>query len=129
LVCISAPEASAGFNVLEFVSTQQGLPLSCHITQWRFNKGGVIRPKKPLTISLIGNRRRSASAKLAQVYSSLLNTGDVYWSHMLDIGKGIFSDDVEEQLAESIELLAADGRITIENYDLDRVNWIVGAKI
>jgi hypothetical protein len=129
LVCISAPEASAGFNVLEFVSTQQGMPLSCHITQWRFNDGGVIRPKKPITISLIGNRRRSASATLAQVYSSLLKTGDVYWANLLEIGMGIFSNDVEEQLAEAIELLAADGRVTIENYDLDRVNWIVGAKI
>jgi hypothetical protein len=129
LVCVSAPEASAGFNILEFVSTQQGLPLSCHITQWRFNNGGFIRPKKPITISLVGNRRRSASAALAQVYSSLLKTGDVYWADVLDIGKDIFSNDVEEQLAEALELLAADGRVTIENYDLDRKSWIVGAKI
>jgi hypothetical protein len=129
LICISAPEASAGFNVLEFVSTQQGLPLSCHVTQWRFNNGGYLRPKKPITISLVGNRRRSANAALAQIYSSLLKTGDVYWSDLLDIGKEVYSDEVEEQLSEAIELLAADQKVTIENHDLDRASWIVGARI
>lgn len=129
LVCISAPEASAGFNILEMVSTQQGLPLSCRITQWRFNRGGQLRPQKPVTISLVGNRRRSASGALSQIYSSLLKTGEIYWADMMEIGKDIFTNDVEEQLGEALELLAADGRVTIENHDLDRPNWIVGAKI
>src|SRR3546814_10750406 len=59
LVCISAPAAEAGFNVIEVVFTRSGNPLVGHILPWRFDQSGVLREGARLTVPLIGKQRRS----------------------------------------------------------------------
>jgi Calcineurin-like phosphoesterase len=129
LICISAPEASAGFNVIELVFTRTGIPLSCHILRWRFDESLVFRQVDRQAISLIGHRRRGESSALARLYAHLLNEREVYWAELLKIGAQFFTTDIESQLEEAIELLAADGRLTIDNYDMPPSAWIVGASL
>ncbi|MBF9234447.1 metallophosphoesterase family protein [Microvirga alba] len=129
LVCISAPEASAGFNVLEIVFTRAGLPLSCHIHKWRFDQSGVFRSTGTEVVSLLGQRRRAYDKSLSRLYAHLLTEGESYWSDLLQASHGIFATDAEESLEESLEVLWADARIRIDNYDLPPENWIVGARL
>jgi hypothetical protein len=129
LVCVSAPEASNGFNVLEFVFTRSGIPLSCHVIKWRFDDASIFRVVQRVAIPIIGQRTRAADRSLPLIYAHLLTSGDAYWSDLVAFASSIYSAEVEEQLEEAIELLAADGRVTISNYDLDSTGWIVGAKV
>jgi Calcineurin-like phosphoesterase len=129
LVCISAPAAEAGFNVVEIVFTRSGYPLVGHVLPWKFDQSGVLREGERLTVPLIGKRRRSLDNALAKVYAYLLGIRQCYWSDLLAECGQHFQSDVEEQLQECIELLMADQSITVENYDSKPDSWIVDAKI
>lgn len=129
LVCISAPEASSGFNILELTFTKVGVPLSVRIIPWRFNASGILRPAKPILISLIGTRRRAHSRTLPEIYALLLNSNQMYWDELLKAAGSVFTEDAESQLEEAIETLFADGRVSIENYDLTKPSWIIGASL
>ena len=129
LVCVSAPEASKGFNILEFVFTQSGIPLSCHVVKWRFDDASVFRAIQRIVIPIIGMRTRSADRNLARLYAHLLMTGDSYWTELIGFASTIYTSDVQQQLEDAIELLAADGKITIDNQDLQSTSWIVGARV
>lgn len=129
LVCISAPEASSGFNILELNFSKVGVPLSVRIIPWRFNASGILRPAKPILISLIGTRRRAHNQSLSQIYALLLNSKQMYWNELLSAATSVFTDDAESQLEEALETLFADGRVSIDNYDLAKSSWIVGAAL
>lgn len=129
LVCVSAPEATAGFNVLDFVYTNTGLPITCHILKWRFDAAGVFREVDRIVVPLLGRRRRSNDPLLLQLYVTILKAGELYWSTLIDRAATIYPTNTAEQLEESLELLSADGRVSIENYTLASANWIVGAKV
>lgn len=129
VVSISAPAAMAGFNVLDLVFTRSGIPLSCQVTGWRFNASGILRPRRPVIVPLIGRKARSTSGQLAQLYGALLATHDLYWNDVVALASTIYSADVEESVEEALELLASDGSVSIENYREDRSSWIVGARI
>jgi hypothetical protein len=129
LVCISAPAAESGFNVVEVVFTRSGNPLVGHIHPWTFDNSGVLRQGRRLTVPLIGSRRRSLDGGLAKVYSYLLASRHCYWSDLVrDCGKH-FHSDVDERLQECIELLVADQSVTVENYDAKPNSWVLEAKI
>jgi hypothetical protein len=129
LVCISAPEASKGFNVLEALFTKDGIPLSVRIVPWRFDKSGFLRAQPSQSVALIGPRRRSSDSLVAEVYAELLRQRACYWSAILNFPCLLETTDKEEVLEEALELLQADGRITIENHDLPFRHWIVEARI
>ncbi|WP_316186029.1 metallophosphoesterase family protein [Bradyrhizobium sp. SZCCHNS30582] len=126
---IAAPEIVKGFNVIELVFTRTSLPLTCRIIKWRFDQGGYLKQQKPVTIPLIGSRRRSHNDSLAPLYSLLLKHRELYWNQLKEEAKAIFASNVEEELEEALELLFSDGRIEIYNYELASYNWIVGARV
>jgi hypothetical protein len=129
LICISAPEATSGFNVLNFAFTPTGVPLSCNIFKWRFDDSGVLAQRERLPISLLGQRRRSHDRTLVQLYAMLLNSGELYWADLVRLSSTIYTQNPEAQLEEGLELLATDGRVIIENHEMPRASWIVGAKV
>lgn len=129
LVCVSAPAAEAGFNLIEIVFTRSGNPLVGHIWPWTFDQSAILRQGERLTVPLIGKRRRSLDNGLAQVYSYLLGARQCYWSDLLrECGKH-FTTDIEEQLQECVELLMADQSIIVENYSAKPNSWILEARI
>lgn len=129
LVSISAPEASEGFNEIEFVFNSAGAPLSCRVTKWRFDKSGVFRSQPPRVISLLGHRRRATDRSLSQLYAKLLDETEMYWSQIMSMAEDIFSGDTAIKLEEALELLATDGRVEIENYSSTAQNWIVRGRL
>jgi hypothetical protein len=129
LVCISAPEASQGFNLLETLYTKDGIPLSIHIVPWRFDKSGLLRPQRSRTVPLIGPRRRSADTILAELYAELLRQRACYWHAVMKFECLKDVTDPEAVVEEALELLQADGRIQIENHDLPPRNWIIEARL
>lgn len=129
LVCVSAPAAEAGFNLIEIVFTRSGNPLVGHIWPWTFDQSAILRQGERLTVPLIGKRRRSLDNGLAQVYSYMLGVRQCYWSDLLrECGKH-FATDTEEQLQECVELLMADQSIVVENYSAKPNSWILEARI
>jgi len=129
LVCISAPEAASGFNVIEIVFTRSEMPLTCVLTPWRFDHSGILRENETRSIPLIGRRRRSNSRVLARVYSHLLDHVECFWADLLSAFSAHFSENAETQLQELIELLLADERVSVDNYRAEPVNWIIRANI
>lgn len=129
LVCISAPAAEDGFNIIEVVFTRSGNPLVGHILPWTFDRSGVLRQGERLTVPLIGKRRRSLDGGLAKVYSYLLGARQCYWSDLVQECGKHFQTDTDEKLQECVELLMADHSIVVENYDAKRESWILEAKI
>jgi hypothetical protein len=129
LVCISAPAAEAGFNVVEVVFTRSGNPLVGHVMPWTFDQSAVLREGQRLTVPLIGKRRRSLDNGLAKVYAYLLGARQCYWSDLLRECGQHFQSDIDEQLQECIELLMADQSISVENYDAKPDSWILEARI
>ena len=129
LICISAPAAEDGFNVLDFVFTRSGMPLSCQITPWRFDGSGILHSAEQIAVPLLGRRRRSHDTSLNKVYAYLLEQRELYWSQLIGVTPPIFTTDVEEQTREAIELLIADESVVVENYDSSPSAWIVKAII
>ena len=129
LVCVSAPAAENGFNIVEVVFTRSGAPLACQVTPWRFDQSGILREQPLRSIPLIGQRRRSHSRALGHVYSHLINVGECYWSDLTAVSPPFFASDEEAQLQECVELLVADQTITVENYRSGPINWIIRANI
>ncbi|MCC8951382.1 metallophosphoesterase [Bradyrhizobium sp. Arg62] len=128
LLSVSAPLITAGFNVLEFVFTRGGMPLSCRILKWRFDEAGYIRRVEPITVSLIGLRRRSQRPSLIEVYKIVLDAKEIYWSDLVSRCSQLYLS-MPDDLEEDLELLATDHRVTIENYGMSHPNWIVKASI
>ena len=129
LVCVSAPAAEAGFNLIEIVFTRTGSPLASHVLPWTFDQSGILRQGTRQTISLIGRHRRSLGDGLAQVYSHLLSKRQCYWADLLREFSPRFTYEAESQLQECIELLMADSSVNVENYERRPESWIVEAKI
>ena len=129
LICISAPAAEDGFNLLDFVFTRSGMPLSCQITPWRFDQSGILHESQKVTISLLGKRRRSHDSTLNQIYSHMLSKREMYWKDLIAMSPPFFTSDVESQTREAIELLIADASVLVENYDSTPGNWIIRAGI
>lgn len=129
LICISAPAAEDGFNVLDFVFTRSGMPLSCQITPWRFDGSGILHSAEKIAVPLLGKRRRSHDSTLSKIYSFMLDKRELYWNELIGITPPFFSTDVEEQTREAIELLIADESILVENYDSAQSAWIIRANI
>lgn len=127
LVSIAAPEVIQGFNVLEFVFTRSGMPISCRVVKWRFDSAGYIRPLEPLTVPLIGQRRRSHRTSLGELYKIIVAASELYWSDLASKAAALYSDPTE--LEEDLELLVTDGRIRIENHTMSGKNWIIGAAV
>jgi Calcineurin-like phosphoesterase len=129
LVCISAPAAESGFNILEIVFTRSGMPLVAHILPWSFDQSGILRQAARLTVPLIGRRRRSLDNGLTKVYSYLLNAPQCYWSDLIRDCGPFFTTDIEQRMQECIELLVADRSVVVENYDAQPISWILEARI
>ncbi len=129
VVMISAPLITDGYNIVEVISNANGLPISCAIRKWRYSNSGVIREVETMRVALLGNRRRSSSKTLPNLYSVLLKSREIYWLDALREAESIYSLDVKNQLIEELELLATDGHIQIENLDLDPEHWIIGATL
>ena len=127
LVTISAPEIVDGFNVIEVVFTRGGMALSCRIIKWRFDDAGYIKRRSPISVPLIGQRRRSQKNSLIELYRIVLSAREIYWEDLKAQSKAIY--DQGNDLEEDLELLESDGHITIENYSMEPYNWIVGAKL
>ena len=127
LVTISAPEIVDGFNLLEFVFNRGGMPLCCRIVKWRFDNAGFIRPNSPISVSLIGLRRRSHRSSLSQLYQIILSANEIYWDDLQTRAAPLYS--LPADLEEDLELLETDSRVTIENYGMGTQHWIIGAKI
>jgi hypothetical protein len=129
LLSIAAPEVIDGFNVIDIIFTHLGLPLSCQISPWRFDHGGVLRPLDRIDIPLIGYRVRSQGRPLALLYAKLLEARECYWSEALAISRRISPSYTEADLLEDVELLQADGSIIIDNYAMPTEHWLIGARI
>jgi len=128
LVIVSAPEAAAGFNIIEIVFTLSGLPLACDINPYRF-EAGVMKKLPTISVPLIGARRRSNDRRLAKLYAKILDEGESYWSDVMRYARVIDADISEEEVVEILELLNADGSALIENRDLPSRDWIVRATV
>lgn len=128
LVIVSAPEASQGFNIIEIIFMQSGLPLGCEIIPFRF-EAGVIKRLAPIPVSLIGGRRRSSDRRLVKLYARILDGGESYWSDVMTYARSIDASFTEEDVIEILELLNSDGSTIIENRDLPARDWIVRATV
>jgi len=128
LVVISAPEASAGFNIVEVAFMRNGLPLTCEVVPFRYEAGSIRRGVSQ-SIPLMGERRRSTDRNMAKVYAHALEAGEVYWAELKAFAETLSVAPDDDTLAEMIELLAADGRFHVENRDLAIDAWIVKAVV
>lgn len=128
LVVVSAPEASAGFNIVEVVFMQSGVPLACEIIPYRF-EGGTMKRSTSQSIPLIGTRRRSSDRRLVKLYAHILTEGECYWNDLMRFVEAIDPATTHDELVEILELLNADGSVQIENRDLVAKNWIVRATV
>lgn len=128
LVVISAPAASDGFNVVEVVFMQSGLPLACEIIPFRFHSG-IVKRLEARSVPLIGSRRRSNDRRLAKIYAHILTNGECFWNDLMDFAQKIDASMANDEVVEIIELLSADGSVLVENKDLMARNWIVRAAV
>jgi hypothetical protein len=129
LICVSAPPAEGGFNVLDFTFTRSGMPLSCKITPWRFDQSGILHPTDKIAVSLLGKHRRSHDITLSQIYAHMLNKRELYWNELIGADPPFFTSDLEHQTREAIELLIADESVIVENYESSPKSWIIRANI
>lgn len=129
LICISAPAADNGFNIVDVKFTRHGIPLSCDVIPWRFDQSGTLRAVPPISVSLLGSRLRSHGPALGKIFGKILESGQVWWSDLVSQIPPYFQTDNEAQIVEAIELLRADNSIKVENYELDAKNWIVRANL
>jgi len=129
LICVSAPAARDGFNVIDLVFTQTGIPLAAVVNAWRFDRSGILRRRQRHSLPLIGRRRRSHNRGLSKLYSYLLDQGECYWSDLVGHTPTFFSDNNEGAVLESIEMLMVDSSVIVENYEMDPANWIIRANI
>lgn len=129
LVSISAPLSSEGFNVLELVFTESGLPLSCIITHWRFNPSGIFGSSPSIPIPLLSGRRRSRSSSIPNLLVFILSRQSVFWSEIEQHEPNFFENQTSSDLIEAIETLKADDLIVVDNYSMTPKNWIVRSNI
>lgn len=129
LISISAPMSSDGFNIIEFVFTESGLPLSCIITPWRFNQAGIFGSTATIPIPLFAGRRRSRSSSVPNLLIFILERQSVYWSDIEGRMPTFYQDQTEAHLIEGIETLKADSLIVVDNYTMSPKNWIVRSNI
>lgn len=128
LVCISAPEASEGFNILELVFTRSGLPLTCYLRPWRF-EGGVFRERARRVIPISGSRRKPSDPIVSAIYQKIVVERDCYWHALVDCAKAAGALQPDEGTEEALETLASDQLVMIENYDLGREHWIIRSRL
>lgn len=129
LICISAPAADDGFNLIDIKFTRHGIPLSCEVTPWRFDEAGSLRDLKPVSVSLLGSRRRSHGSALGKIFAKILEHQQMWWDELISQTPPFFPSENEEQIVEAIELLRADNSVVVENYSLPHTNWIVRANL
>lgn len=129
LICISAPAADDGFNVIDVKFTRHGIPLACEITPWRFDEGGNLQSIAPISVSLLGSRRRSHGKALGKIFGKILEHQQVWWSDLISQTPPFFDSHNEEQIVEALELLRADDSIVVENYALAPENWIIRSNL
>lgn len=129
LVIISAPEAVSGFNIVEVIYARTSVPLVCNVIPYRFDGSGILRPGETIRVSLIGRRARSDHRTFSAFYGQLLSAGRCFWQDVVRIAARHLEGVDDETLSEHLELLYADGSITIENYDEAPANWIIRAEI
>lgn len=126
VVSISAPELSNGFNNVELIFSELGMPLACKITPWRFNKTGHLVRQDQETISLTSRKRRIKIHSSDSILSGLMTKSPVYWSELVELSLSLSHPLSEDKLHEEVEILLAEQLITIENYQSDPKHWIVG---
>jgi hypothetical protein len=129
IAIISAPTVEHGFNEIEVVFTKSGIPLICHIVPWRFSSAGNFGPGNKINISLVGQRTRSTDSSTSVLYANILKKRYMYWPELISNTKKLYKTSHEDELEQALELLHSDGRISIDNYDLPRTSWVVGARI
>ena len=104
------------------------MPLGCRVMKWRFDDAGYISRLEPVTISLIGHRRSSHRASLAELYKIVLDARELYWRDLQTRTNPLYTSSPDD-LEEDLELLVIDQRVTIENYGMSHPNWIIKASI
>ncbi len=129
LVCISAPEASRGYNVIELVFTHTGLPLVCNLLPWRLEETGVFRERGRQTIPISGGRRRPPNAVHHAIYRDVVSARDRYWDALVATAAAAGAVAPEDETEEALETLAADQLLAIENYELGREHWLVSCAV
>lgn len=129
LVCISAPEASRGFNVIELVFTHSGLPLSCNLLPWRLEETGVFRERTRQTIPIAGGRRRPPDAVHHAIYREVVTARNRYWDALVPVAAAAGATAPEDATEEALETLAADQLLAIENHELGREHWLVSCSV
>lgn len=129
LISISAPMSSDGFNILEFVFTESGLPLACTVTPWRFNAAGIFGSMHPIAIPLLSGRRRSRNSSVPNLLIFIVERQSVYWTQIERHVPSFYENQTESLLIEGIETLKADDLIVVENHTMSPKNWIVRSNI
>jgi len=129
LISVSAPMSSDGFNLVELVFTETGLPLSCSITPWRFNSAGIFGSVKSIPVPLLSGRRRSRSSSIPSLLAYILERESVFWEDIENRTPPFYTNQSESQLVEAIETLKADDLIAVDNYTMSPKNWIVRSNI
>ncbi|NML12710.1 metallophosphoesterase family protein [Sphingobium sp.] len=129
LVCISAPEASEGFNVVEIVFTPAGLPLSCYIEPWRFAESGVFAAMQRQVIPIGAGRRRPPNAVVVAIYQQIIAEQSCFWGDMMSCAQKAGATHAADATEEALELLTADQLVTIEHHELGREHWLVRSRL
>lgn len=129
LISVSAPMSSDGFNVVEIIFTESGLPLACTVIPWRFNQAGIFGSNTPTTIPLLSGRRRSRSSSVPNLLVFILQRQSVYWSDIENHSPHFYESQSEALLLEGIETLKADNLIVVDNYSMSPKNWIVRSNV
>lgn len=129
LVCISAPEAARGFNIIELVFTHTGLPLVCNLRPWRLEDSGVFRERPRQTIPIAAGRRKPTDAVHQSIYRDVVSARDRYWSGLVETAADAGAAVPEDAAEEALETLAADQLVTIANYELGREHWVVSSTL
>lgn len=128
LVCISAPEVTKGFNVIEVIFSQNGLPLSVRIVPYRMDESQMMQQNDPIIVPLGNPKWHVADKQLSGLYASLLIKGISHWSDVVDIAENLDPNITEDRILEMVETLASDGSVKIENYGLRMDNWMLRAE-
>jgi hypothetical protein len=119
LAAISAPQVSAGFNILDFEFDSKGGVLGCEAICHRYKDGGV-SVQRCVSIPLLSPSEAGASAEEAALVDAVNRRKLLYWAEA--VGELGVSDDSLEDIA--IRMMWQ-RRIHLDRPSSDRVRWLI----
>ena len=124
VISVSAPEMSAGFNIIDVVFHRSGAPLGCRITPYRVRPTGQVLAMDAVRIPFsIRGPTAALSAMAHQVFSALSGVEVMFHADLK--GRVGTSTDAAETFEDALEELTWKQLIAVDNGTQDHSAWRV----